>query len=56
MRKSTIWTFMALFLIITVSMSVAVSGQTVDVEYYDFSSEADQSLPFSSPISRNGLR
>jgi len=54
MRKGTIWTFMASLLIITVSMSVA--GQAVDVEYYDFSSDADQSLPFSSPISRNGLR
>ena len=56
MRKGTIWTFMASLLIITVSMSVAVAGQAVDVEYYDFSSDADQSLPFSSPISRNGLR
>ena len=50
MRKGTIWTFMALLLIITVSMSVAVAGQAVDVEYYDFSSDADQSLPFSEAV------
>ena len=41
---------MALFLINTVSMSVAVSGQTVDVEYSEFSSEADKSLPFSEAV------
>ena len=50
MRKSSIWTFMALFLINTVSMSVAVSGQAVDVEYHEFSSEADKSLPFSEAV------